>query len=483
MASPSPPPLLESCLRHPTVIGREHVYAGDSPLHPNRYGEVRCEWLDRPRIETLFRKSCADFVWMDGADGDGIAALNPFYSCEDARLQDRCTLSTLAIFCSPSSPPLPPPPPSPPPPPPRPSKVCTGLTELTSEFMFATNSPAHANIHAVVNCYWVDRPAAEAQNRACSSFIWREEEDAAELDEFYYSCKPHPSISYRCAWNQADHFSCGGDGSDLGATHQTATLSAQRVPPSPLTPPQMPPPPISPPPPPPPPWPPMQSSPMCSTGTVLGLQHMYRRGSPVHDNRDLIVNCWWADRIALEAKGGMCTDLMMEEGPAFSFFSCRPYPESSRCARNQADHFACPGPPPAPLSPPPSPQPPSPPPVPPSPPPPPQPPSLLLTPQPSPHHSEESPGVAYSAVSIREGTDRKVAATCTALGFDQRRTCLSTAGGVAALGFGFCCVICAIIRRRPRPTRPSSRAVSALSRDPVWARMPADEDIELIEHL
>jgi hypothetical protein len=346
--SPSPP--LERCQRNPTVIGSEHVYAEDSPLHPNRYREVRCEWLDRPRIDTLFRKSCADFVWMDEADREGVA-----YSCKDATLQDRCALSTLASICSPSSPTLPPPPPSSPPPPPVQSKVCKGLTELTSEFVFATNSPVHANTHATVNCYWVDRPAVEVHGHSCSSFIWREKEDEAELDDFYYSCKPHPTISSRCAWNQADHFSCGGGGGDLDATHQTASLSAHRVLPSPLTSPQMPP------------------------------------------------------------------------------------------------------------SPSPSPQPPLPP----------------AAPQTSPHHSKESSGVAYSAISIREATDRKVAATCTALGFSQRRTCVSIAGVVAALGLGCCCVICAIISRRPRRTRPSSRAVSAVSRAPVWARMPADEDIEL----
>ncbi len=341
MASPSPPPLLERCQRNPTVLGSEHVYAEDSPLHPNRYREVRCEWVDRPRIETLFRKSCADFVWMDEADGEGIAALNTIYSCKDATLQDRCALSTLASFCSPTSPPLPRPPPSPPPPPPTPSKVCKGLTELTSEFVFATNSPVHANTRATVNCFWVDRPAVEAQNRSCSSFIWRQQEDEAELDAFYYSCKPHPSINFRCALNVADHFSCGSDGGDLSATHQTATL---------------------------------------------------------------------------------------------------PQP---------------PSPPPTPLSPPSPPQPSLPPPA----------------AQPSPHNSEES--VASSAISIRE-----VAATCTALGFGQRRTCVSIAAGVVALGLGCCCVICAI-RRHPRRTRPSSRALSALGQAPVWARMPADEDVEL----
>ena len=302
--SPPSPPFAPGACVPGNTLGLHDVYqadAADEYSNPNRI--VNCYWLARRTIERSYQR-CSDYNYLLDA------AIPKFEQCVDHKTKNgRCAAGTIVSCASPKSPPSPPPPgpavpPSPPtlpplpPPPPWPplqsSPICDTGTVLGLQHMYRWGSHIHDNKDLIVNCWWLNRLGIEeVGGGGCAEFM-----EAAEPTFSFYNCKPHPSISSRCMRNEADHFSCrgGGDGSDLGATHQTAT-EAVAVPPPPLPPPplsstspQMPPRPS--PSPPPHPWPPMQHSPMCSTGTVLGLQDVYKWGSPVHDNPELIVNCW-----------------------------------------------------------------------------------------------------------------------------------------------------------------------------------------------
>ena len=317
-ASPSPPspPFAPGACVPGNTLGLHDVYQADAAeeySNPNRI--VNCYWLARPTIERSNRR-CSDFIHLLDV------AIPKFEQCVDHKTKNgRCAGGAIILCGSPKSPPSPQPPgpavpPSPPtlppplPPPPWPplqsSSICDTGTVLGLQHMYRWGSQIHNNKDLIVNCWWLNRLGIEeVGGGGCDEFM-----EAVEPAGSFHSCKPHPQYPSRCTQNEADHFSCrgGGNGGDLGATHQTATVavaappplpppplppqlsSAQRVPPSPPTSPQMPPPPS--PSPPPHPWPPIGSSLMCSTGTVLGLQDVYKWGSRVHNNPELIVNCW-----------------------------------------------------------------------------------------------------------------------------------------------------------------------------------------------
>lgn len=305
-ASPSPPspPFAPGACVPGYTLGLHDMYQADAKGFPNPNRIMNCYWLARLTIERSSR-SCSDFLNLLDA------AIPKFEQCVDHETQNgRCARGAIILCGSPNSPPsspppgpavppspptLPPPPPPPPWPPMRSSPICDTGTVLGLQHMYRWGSHVHDNKDFIVNCWWLNRLGIEeVGGGGCDEFM-----EAVDPTFSFYSCKPHPVYPSRCIRNEADHFSCrgSGDGGDLGGggtTHQTATLSSAPPPPSPPSPltssPQMPPSPS--PSPPPHPWPPMESSPMCSTGTVLGLQGVYKWGSPVHDNPELVVNCW-----------------------------------------------------------------------------------------------------------------------------------------------------------------------------------------------
>ena len=216
-------------------------------------------------------------------------------------------------------------PPSPPSPPFAPGACVPGNTLGLHDVYQADSADEYSNPNRIVNCYWLARRTIEHSYQRCSDYIHLLDAAIPKFEQ----CVDHKTKSGRCAG---------------GAIISCASPKSPPSPPPP-GPAVSPSPPTLPPPPPPPPWPPLQSSSICDTGTVLGLQHMYRWGSHIHDNKELIVNCWWLNRLGIEeVGGGGCAKFMEAVEPTFSFYSCKPHPSiSSRCLRNETDHFSCRG--------------------------------------------------------------------------------------------------------------------------------------------
>ena len=85
---------------------------------------------------------------------------------------------------------------------------------VTEDDVYATDSTVHPNGNEMVNCWWLDRVALEAEGRRCADYLWKED-DAA-----YYLCQDSPDRDTRCVL-------------DLSVAHPC--LYPPSVPPSPPT--------------------------------------------------------------------------------------------------------------------------------------------------------------------------------------------------------------------------------------------------------